>query len=164
MTGPSRLRHVLRRSWDTISLAVLVSALLAASAPLGRVAASIPRGVLSVTLVLIGIQLLIEIRASSHAATGGAAPALAPVPVPAVSATTPGLAALWLVGLLTAVLLLGTTLGSRVFSFAYLRWHAGARFPTSIGLALGIGASVQLIFGLLLQATLYPGWLWHLVR
>ncbi|MEO8225711.1 MAG: hypothetical protein ABI661_12975, partial [Gammaproteobacteria bacterium] len=101
MTGPSRLRQVLRRSWDTISLAALVSAFLAASAPLGRVAASIPRSVLSVTLALIGIQLLIEIRASSHTAAGGAAPA----PVPVVSATTPGLAALWLVGLLAAVLL-----------------------------------------------------------
>lgn len=186
MTGTPGMPRFLHRSWGTISLAVVVSGFLAASLPLSRIAGWIPRAVLSVTLVLIVVQLALEIRErlrnapdtsrsalpdSSTAADGAIDPGAGvahgdPEPVPSlpVRSVTPGQAVLWLSGLLLAVLLLGTTIGSSLFCLSYMRWHARESWAISSAFALGLGASVQLIFGALLQATLHPGWLWPLVR
>ncbi len=63
-----------------------------------------------------------------------------------------------------AVLLFGNVIGNSLFCLAYLRWHAHEPWPTSSFIAVSLGASVQLIFGLLLRAQLHTGWLWHLAQ
>ncbi len=154
-----RARRVLRRNWDTISLAAAVSGLLAATLPLSRIAASIPRAVLSLTLALIVVQLLREIREPL-----GDAPEAAAVPSLPIRGVAPAVAVLWTGGLLSAVLLLGTAAGIILFSFAYLRWHAGETRVVSFVFALMLGVGVQILFGTLLHAVLYPGWLWIAFR
>jgi ABC-type cobalamin transport system permease subunit len=54
--------------------------------------------------------------------------------------------------------------GSSLFCLAYLRWHVHEPWSTSGFVAVSLGASVQLIFGLLLGAQLHTGWLWHLAH
>jgi hypothetical protein len=159
MAASQRASRVLRRNWDTIGLAAAVAGLLAASLPLSPIAASIPRGVLSITLALIVIQLLREIREPLTDA-----PATRPAASPPIRGVAPVVAVLWMSGLLLAVLLLGTVAGILLFSFAYLRWHVGESRVASLTFALVLGAGVQLVFGTLLHAVLYPGWLWTVVR
>jgi hypothetical protein len=166
MTATAGARRFPRPSAGTLGLALVVAGLLAASLSLSRIAGWIPRGVLSLTLALLVVQIALEIREqlrNAPAAPPPGANAATATTTPA-SAATPGEALLWMGGLLLAVLLLGTTAGTTLFAFAYLRWYAGESWPTSGVFALVLGVCIQLVFGLLLQATLYPGWLWQFTR
>ncbi len=133
-----------------------VGALLAASFGLSPIAGWIPRTVSAVTLLLIFIQFGLEMR--EHAASP-------PRPAPAAAqpqgnAATPAEAVSWIAGALLAVLALGIAAGSALFAFAWLRRSAAESRTTSALFALALGASLQLFFGVVLQATLYKGWLW----
>jgi len=186
MNTNSRALRFVRRSWDTVALALAIAAFLATSLPLSRIAAWIPRIVLLVTLALIFVQLVREAREQFGNTREPTRPAM---PVSSAGSrestrqdiavskedadtasslltrsTPPAVAVLWVLGLLLSVLLLGTTIGSTLFCFAYLRWHAREALMTSGIFALGLGASVQLAFGAILKAELYRGWLWQLAQ
>lgn len=140
----------------TIGLALAVAVLLAASFGLSRIAGWIPRAVLSVTLVLIFIQFGIEMREGKNVA-----PPARPGPgaEARVGSATPAVATAWIGVALLAVLVFGTAAGSALFAAAYLRWHARESWATCGVFALALGAFLQLLFGELMRATLYAGWL-----
>ncbi len=158
MTTRSRTLRFLRRSWDTIAVGLLVSGSLAASLGLSHVAAWIPRMVLMITLALIIIQLVMEFRE-----VGPVTDSPQRFRLPQLRPTGPVVVVSWIAGLMLAVLVFGTVLGSVAFGVAYLRWHAGESWLTSGVVALLLGLSVQLIFGLLLRAELHSGWLLDLL-
>lgn len=159
MTRRSLPVRFLRRSWDTVLVAVSVTACLVASWPLSNVAAWIPRIVLAIVFALVVAQLVIEFRELGPASDGQAQARLPPI-----RPTGPVVVVLWIAALMLAVLLFGTVAGSTLFCAAYLRWHAREPWRTSCGVAVALGISVQLIFSLLLRAQLHPGWLWQMAQ
>lgn len=152
-------RHTML-SVSTLGLVLVAAALMASSLSLSRIAAWIPRTVLTVVLVLLVIQLGLEVRGRMTAvraasdASSNAGNSRAPG-----AGVSPTIAILWLGGALLAVLLLGVTAGSCMFTVAFLRGHAGDGWRSSAMFALGLGVSLELVFGRLLQVQLYSGWL-----
>jgi len=166
VNGLASLWRLARRSGVTLALALVVVGLLAASYSLSRIAGWIPRSALAVTLVLIVIQLGLDVRERMRDARSTPPPGLHTdtVTLLRLVSVTEAVAILWVGGVLLALLLLGMTAGSALFAFAFLRVYAGENWRTSGIFALGLAGSVQLVFGTVLQANLYPGWLWQLLR
>ena len=154
MNPQPKVLRFLRRSWDTVTVATTVAVLFAMSLPLGRTAGWIPRIVLAITFVLVVLQLVIEYREIGPAHAGSR-----PVRLRPMRPTGPIVVVLWIAGLMLAVLLLGTIVGSVAFCLAYQRWHAHESWRTSLVIAAALGLFVQLIFGQLLHAQLQAGWL-----
>ncbi len=154
MKSQSRPLRFLRRSWDTVALALVVTGALAASLPLSRIAGAIPRAVLLVTLALVSIQLTIEFREVGPAGTEPKQSRLPPM-----RPTGPLVVALWVAGLMLAVLAFGTIVGSALFCATYLRIHARESWPSSAAVALTLAVVVYLVFAVLLRAQLHQGWL-----
>lgn len=158
MTPQPKALRFLRRSWDTVTVATTVAILFAMSLSLGRTAGWIPRIVLAITFALVVVQLVVEYREIGPA-HGGSQPArLRPM-----RPTGPVVVVLWIAGLMLAVLLLGTIVGSVAFCLAYQRWHAHESWRTSVVIATVLGVFVKIIFGQLLHAQLHAGWLWALL-
>lgn len=166
MKGLAELWRHTQLSVSTLGLALVVAGLLAASFSLSRIAGWIPRSVLTVMLGLIVIQLGLEIRGRMRSARPAPAvrPAAGPAPPLPARSVTATVAVLWLAGALLALLLLGMTVGSALFAFAFLRRHAGESWRSSSLFALAFGAGLQLVFGVILQAQIYPGWLYSIIR
>jgi len=166
VTALAGLWQLARRSVVTLGLSLVVVGMLAASYSLSRIAGWIPRIVLAVTLGLLVIQLVIDVRgrmrnSPSIPGTGrnsGRATALK------VASAAEAAAVLWAAGALVSLLFFGLIAGSAVFAFAFLRGYARENWRSSAIFALALAACLQLVFGTLLQATLYPGWLWQLLR
>lgn len=152
----SRALRFVRRSWDTIVVAIVVATWLAASRDLGRVAAWIPRIVLGITLALVAVQLVLEFREIRPDTDPWTRDRLPPL-----RRGGPLVVVLWILALMIATLVFGTAPGSAVFCAAYLRWHAGERWVTSTAVGAALGTIVWLIFDRLLGAALYPGWAWR---
>ena len=53
--------------------------------------------------------------------------------------------------------------GSAVFAFAFLRVYARENWRNSVIFAVALAACLQVVFGTVLKATLYPGWLWQFI-
>lgn len=163
MTGLVNLWRLARQSGVVLGLALVAVALLSASYSLSRVAGWIPRSVLAVTLGLIVIQLGLDVRERMRVAPSTAPQAMNPGEPASLrlGSLTEAVAVLWVAGALLALLLFGMTAGSALFACMFLRVYAGESWWSSAGFALALAACVQLLFGLVLQATLYPGWLWQ---
>jgi len=163
MTGLADLWRHARQSVVTLGLALVVVGLLANSYSLSRIAGWIPRSVLAVTLGLIVIQLALDVRARMRNARSTLPAGLRPDAVTPlrVGSVAEALAVMWVGGALLALLLFGMTAGSALFAIAFLRGYAGETWQSSGVFALALAVCVQLVFGTLLQATLYPGWLWQ---
>ena len=160
----------LRRSWDTVTLSIAVLSCLLASMALSRTAAWIPRIVLGITLVLLAAQLvreareLLVIRRTQGRRGTQPASLQRDTAAAATRASSPAAAVLWVCALLPSVVLLGAATGSALYSFAYLRWHAGAAKSSSAAFALVLGLCLQLAFTGILHVELYRGWLWTTLR
>ena len=151
-TSGSIQQRIRAGSWITMTLIVVTSVFLCSSLTLGRVSAWIPQVILSATLVLLLLQLAHELFGSKRFVLSGR--------VGGNSGLNPMLPALiWIVTMLLLVWLLGVTLGAALFCLAYLRWYASERWRVSMAFALGLGLGVQLLFGTLMQISLYPGFL-----
>ena len=166
MRGLADLWRHARRSGVTLGLALVVVGLLAASDSLSRIAGWIPRSVLVVTLVLIVIQLGLDVRRRMRDMRSTPPAGLSPgaATLLRLGSVTEAVAILWVGGAFLAILLFGMTAGSALFAFAFLRGYAGENWRSSGVFALALGACLQLVFGTVLQATLYPGWLWQFAR
>jgi hypothetical protein len=145
-------------SWLTLAFLALVALMLAAGAGLSRVSGWIPLSVLSATLVLLLWQLAAELLA---ARLRQPRPPGSGTDARNRRATAVGG---WIGLLLLLSWLLGVVAGSTLFSLAWLRWHAGERWPACLAQAAGLGLALWLVFGRFLGSGLYPGVLWPLLR
>lgn len=141
-------------SWLTIVFTVWVLFMLWASVGLSSASAWIPRLVLSTTMICLLLQLVSEFRATRS---------LLPQTQVLVAVGRGGrtvAAIAWLALLLLLTWLLGVALASALFCLAWLRWHAGECWLTSLTISAGLGLALWLIFSVLLGAALYSGALW----
>jgi hypothetical protein len=163
MTDLAGAWRLARRSVVTLGLSLVVVAMLVASYSLSPIAGWIPRIVLVVTLALLVIQLGIDVRGRlrNPPSTPGVGRNSVRATALRVASAAEAVAVLWAAGALMALLLFGMIAGSAVFAFAFLRGYAGERWLGSAVFALALAAGLQLVFGTVLNATLYSGWLWQ---
>ena len=137
-------------SWVTITLLLATIVFLWLSLELSRVSAWIPQVVLSATLLFLLLQLGREFLEWKSATTSGKFGSSGDVKsmLPALSAIGTMILAVWLSGV---------AIGATLFCLVYLRWYADERWWVSIGLALGLGLGVQLLFNTLMRIDLYQG-------
>jgi hypothetical protein len=154
MTDLAGAWRLARRSVVTLGLSLVVVAMLVASYSLSPIAGWIPRIVLVVTLALRG-------RLRNPPSTPGVGRNSVRATALRVASAAEAVAVLWAAGALMALLLFGMIAGSAVFAFAFLRGYAGERWLGSAVFALALAAGLQLVFGTVLNATLYSGWLWQ---
>ena len=141
--------------WLTPLFLLLVLAALASSFELGAVSGWIPRIVLVLTGGLLSWQLLLDLRRP-------------PDPAPNIESKTKrrrgeAAAAGWILALIAAVWLMGLVAGSALFCLAWMRWHAGERWPMALGLASGVAVMLWLVFGYALDSVLPAGLLLRLL-
>jgi Tripartite tricarboxylate transporter TctB family len=135
-----------------------VSLMLWTSFGLSRASAWVPQWVLAITLILLLLQLARELLAAPSA--------LAQIRMQAPDGRRKRAVAalIWLSMLLLLTWLLGTAPGGALFCCAWLRWHAGERWPLSLAIAAGLGITLWLLFTFFLGIGLYPGALWPYLR
>ena len=121
---------------------------------LSPASAWVPQWVLAITLILLLLQLACELVAA-----GSSLPQAGMQPADGRRGRTVAAVA-WLSLLLLLTWLLGTAPGGALFCCAWLRWHAGERWPLALGLAAGLGMVLWLLFSELLGVSLYAGVLW----
>ena len=143
----SSSRARLKNSAVTVVLIILTCVFLWSSLGLSRVSAWIPQLVLSTTLLVLLLQLAHEVRAPKQ---------------PEMTGDGAGLAAVlqvmaWIALMLVLVWLTGVSIGAALFCLLYMRFYAGEQWWISAGLAVVLGAGVQLFFGSLMQVPLYQG-------
>ena len=126
---------------------------------LSRASAWVAQWVLAITLVLLLLQLAGELLAASRNTLAQ----------PRMQAANErrrrtAAAAAWLGLLMLLAWMLGIALGGGLFCFAWLRGHAGERWPLAVAIAAGLGITLWLLFTALLGVGLYPGVLWSHLR
>jgi uncharacterized membrane protein YfcA len=136
--------------WISAALIMVCCLFLGASVGLGNSARTTPQTVLLITLALLVLQLLRAVIQRAPTIVD-VTDQQQPVPLPAPMAIG------WIVAAITSVWLVGVSAGIAVFSLLYMRWYAREHWRVSLAFALGLGLGVQLLFGTLLQASLYPG-------
>ena len=140
-----------------VLLAVAATIMLVESFGLSRSASLIPRIVLSVTVLLLLIELVLiglKHNAADHSEKDHSGTVTAR---PTGVATPPWQTFLWL-SLLPALLwLMGLIFGSIVFCLFFLKWRSRESWVFSGVFSLVLGASLYLVFSVLLQSNLYPG-------
>jgi hypothetical protein len=156
----------------TLMLAVLAASLICASFSLSGPARLVPLTVLAVTLLLLGLQLLLDLAPRLAKVWGR----LFPVDLFSIQrltrATTRQAGAatrspereraslVWVLTFVALVLLLGLAPAVPVFTFAYLRWGAGERLSLSFAMSAGLWAVLHGVFVALLGLRFYGGFLW----
>jgi hypothetical protein len=145
-------------SWLTIAFAAGATLLLWTSFDLSRASAWVPRWVLAITLILLLLQLARELLAARNG------PALAGKRSTNGRRNRAWSAVTWIGLLLLLTWLLGPALGGALFCCAWLRWHAGERWPLSLAIAAGLGITPWLLFTVFLGMGLYAGALWPYLR
>lgn len=150
--------RLLAGSGLTLAFLALVAPMLWSAFGLSRVSGWVPLSVLSVTLVLLLLQLAAELLAARRAPQ--------PVDRPESDARKQRAvaAAAWIGVLLLLSWLLGVVAGSALFCAAWLRWHARLRWTASLAQAAGLGFVLWLAFAQLLGTGLYAGLLGQLFR
>jgi ABC-type transport system involved in cytochrome c biogenesis permease subunit len=132
----------------TLFFIALTVLFLWVSFSLSRTSAMIPQVVLTVTLVFLLVQFVLDRRnprpVRQGVRDGGVLMAIA-----------------WISALPAACFLFGVPVSAGLFCLLWMRWQAGERWQISIVFALLLGISVQALFRLLLQADLYQGLLFQ---
>jgi hypothetical protein len=145
--APDRVQRAIERGrWVTPTLILVVLLFFCSSLELGRVSAWIPQLVLSKTLVVLLLHLVKEyLQDGSSENTEEAYQ-------PSMFAALSSIATMFL-----SVWLLGVIFGTMFFCLLYFRWHCGERWTQTIAFTVAMGLGVKLMFGSLMQVTLYPG-------
>ncbi len=137
-----------RVSTMTLFFIALTVLFLWVSFSLSRTSAMISQAVLTVTLVFLLVQFVLDRRnprpVHRGVRNGGVLTAIA-----------------WISALPAACWLLGIPIGAGLFCLLWMRWRAGERWQFSAVFALLLAISVQALFGLLLQSDLYQGLLFQ---
>lgn len=134
--------------WLTLCFLLAAGLMLWASFGLSRVSGGIPRVALSATCLLLLLQLALDLWRGFSQDRGDRVPARRGREWAAVS---------WIFALLFAAWLLGVVAGSALFCVAWMRWHAGEKWPLAVALAFAVGSFLWLVFGRLPGPGLYPG-------
>lgn len=137
----------------TLAFIALAGAMLWSTLGLSRVSGWIPQVVLAVTLGLLLLQFVLDLRATAEPASVSDASA--------ERRRREWAAAGWIGSLLLAAWLLGVALGGALFCCAWLRWHAGERWALSAVFGAALGLALWLVFGVLLRSELYAGLVWR---
>ncbi len=147
-----RRMQMTQRSWMTLVLAIITSWFLLESLGLSRVSSIVPRVILSLTLVLLIVQLLLDLKAP-----GRTTAVQAGVSIPADRRTPAWLVILWIASQTAAIWLFGVVGGGAVFCLAFLKWYAFDSWKISLAFAIALGVVLQLLFVVLFKITLYGG-------
>jgi len=139
-----RKMQMTQRSWMTLVLAIITSWFLLESLGLSRVSSIVPRVILSLTLVLLIVQLLLDLKAPGRVRSHTAG-------------TTAWLVILWIASQTAAIWLFGVVGGGAVFCLAFLKWYAFESWKISLAFAITLGVVMQLLFVVLFKITLYGG-------
>lgn len=137
----------------TLALALAVSWFLKESTTLSRVATLIPKAVLVVTLMLLAVQLVLDLRLDF---TASARPGKRGVPAAERSGIRPGpvppsRAVAWIAMLPLVIWLLGSAAGAALFCLIFMRAFASESWTFSLAYALVVG------FGIFLLSWSLPG-------
>lgn len=148
-----------QRTWMTLALTVITLWFLQESFGLSSVASFIPRVMLTLTLFLLIVQLLLDLKGP-----GGSSPViaettdiLAGTDRQADRRISAWLVMLWITVLPAAVWLLGVIFGGSLFCLVFMRWYAFETWKISLAFAVTLGLVVQLAFSVILKITLYGG-------
>lgn len=147
------------KAWLTLAFTLVTLWFLQESFSLSNVASFIPRITLSLTIFLLIIQLILDVKtgdgSSPFAAETVAANAESDWRL--VRKIPAWLAIFWMSGLLAALLLFGLVAGSSVFCLVFMKWHASESWKTSLLFAIMLGLGIQLVFSFIFGITLYGG-------
>jgi hypothetical protein len=148
-----------QRIWMTLALTIITLWFLQESIGLSSVASFIPRFMLTLTLFLLIVQLLLDLKEP-----GGSSPVnaettdiLAGTDRQAVRRISVWLVILWITVLPAAVWLFGVMVGGSLFCLVFMRWYAFETWKISLVFAITLGLAVQLVFSVILNITLYSG-------
>ena len=148
-----------QKAWLTLVLTIITLWFLQESIGLSRVASFIPRVMLALTLFLLIVQLVLDLKGSgvfsSHVAE--ASDIKAGTSIPAVQRTPAWLVILWITVLPAAIWLLGVVAGGSLFCLVFMKWYASETWKFSLAFSIILGLAVQLVFSVILKITLYGG-------
>ena len=148
-----------QKTWMTLVLTIITLWFLQESIGLSSVASFIPRVMLSLTLFLLIVQLLLDLRGpglpSSH--TAETIDIQEDASIPAARRMPAWLVILWITVLPGVIWLFGVTAGGSLFCLVFMKWYASEIWKTSLVFAISLGLAVQLVFSGILNTTLYGG-------
>jgi hypothetical protein len=151
--------NMTQKTGMTLVLTIITLWFLQESIGLSSVASFIPRVMLSLTLFLLIIQLLLDLRDSCGSASLVAVTIdiQEDAGIPAVRRMPAWLVILWITVLPGVIWLLGVTAGGSLFCLVFMKWYASEPWKTSLVFAITLGLAVQLVFSGILNTTLYGG-------
>ncbi len=154
-----RIIRMIQRSWMTLVLTISTSWFLLGSLGLSRVASIVPRVILSLTLVLLIVQLLLDLKSSSssQSAAAGTLADHAGAGIPVDRRTPAWFVILWITILPVAIWLFGVVAGAAIFCLVFLKWYAFESWKISLAFAITLSFVLQLLFAFIFKITLYGG-------
>jgi len=148
-----------QRAWVTLGLMIITLWFLQESIGLSSIASFIPRIILSLTLFLLIVQLLLDLKGS-----GGSSSLVAEIidfqadsSIRAVRRTPAWLVILWITALPAAIGLLGVVVGGSLFCLVFMKWYAFEAWKFSLTFSIILGLAVQMVFSVILKISLYGG-------
>ena len=148
-----------QRAWLTLGLMIIALWFLQDSIGLSSVASFIPRIILSLTLFLLIVQLLLDLKGpgGSSSYVAETMDFQADSTIRAVRRTPAWLVILWITALPAAIWLLGVMVGGSLFCLVFMKWYAFETWKFSLAFSITLGLAVQLVFSVILKITLYGG-------
>ena len=154
-----RKMRMTQRFWMTFVLAIITTWFLQESLGLSSVASIVPRAVISLTLLLLIVQLLLDLKisSSSQSPAAGTTVVHAGAGIPVDRRTPAWFVILWITILPAAIWLFGVVAGAAIFCLVFLKWYAFECWKISLAFAITLGFVLQLLFAFLFKITLYGG-------
>lgn len=125
------ITRFLSKTWLTLTFLLFTAVFLVSSASLSPVASTVPRAISLVTLVLLLIHLARVLRSREDQSYDNGKGKLVVI--------------LWVSSLPLAVMALGITAGSTLFSLVFLKGFAKETWTTSLLFSIIVGASLHLL-------------------
>ena len=153
------IMRMTQRFWMTLVIAIITIWFLQESRGLSRVASIVPRAILSLTLLLLIVQLLLDLKSSSgyQSPAAGTIDVQTSVTIPANRRVPAWLVILWITILPAAIFLFGVVAGGAVYCLVFMKWYAFESWKISLALAVTLGFVIQLLFAVIFKITLYSG-------
>ncbi len=154
-----RVVRMNQRSCLTLVLAIITLWFLQESLGLSSVASIVPRVILSLTLLLLIIQLVLDLKSPSHSRPPDNKTNVvqAGSEIPTDRGSPAWLVISWITILPAAIWLLGVVAGATVFCLVFMKWYALESWKTSLFFSIMLGFLMQLLFALVFKIALYGG-------